>query len=84
MNVFENEPRPTAVGGGWRLRFAIWKQVARLSLVAASFQSNPVKTKGTHTLTPCKPAENGWMRIVEVDADSELGYLTLELLFIKY
>jgi hypothetical protein len=66
---FEIEPRPAAVGGGWRLRFAIWKQVARLGLVAASFQSNAVKTKGTPTLTPCKPSKNGWMRIVEVDAD---------------
>jgi hypothetical protein len=77
MNVFESEPRPTAVGGGWRLRFAIWKQVARLSLVAASFQSNPMKTKGTPPLTPCKLAKNGWMRIVEVDADPKSGYLTL-------
>jgi hypothetical protein len=50
--------------------------VARLSLMAASFQSNSVKTKGTPTLTPCKPAKNGW-RIVEVDADPESGYLTL-------
>ena len=54
-----------------------------IELGRSVFPVEPVKTKGTPTLTPCKPAKNSWMRIVEVDADSELGYLTLEVWFIS-
>jgi hypothetical protein len=54
------------LGGGWRLRLN-GRDLETGVRVAASFQSNPVKTKETSPLTPCKPAKNGWMRIVEVD-----------------
>jgi len=61
---------------------AIWKEVARLSLVAR-LSSNSVKAKGTPPPTPCKPAKKGWMKIVEeVDADPEVAYLTVEALFV--
>jgi hypothetical protein len=78
MNVFENEPRPTAVGGGWRLRFAIWKQVARLSLVAAS-PVEPGEDERDAYADAMQTGREWMMRIVDVDWDSELGYLTLEV-----
>ena len=50
-----------------------------IELGGGVFPVEPGETKGTLTLTPCKPAKNGWMRIVEVDADPESGYLTLKV-----
>jgi len=75
---FEIEPRPAAVGGGWRLRL-IGRDLetgGEVELGGGVFPVEPGETKGTPTLTPCKPVKNGWM-IVEVDAEPESGKLIL-------
>ena len=64
---FEIEPRPAAVGGGWRLRL-IGRDLetgGEIELGGGVFPVDPAKTKGTPTPTPCKPAKNGWMMMLQ-------------------
>ena len=83
---FEIEPRPAAVGGGWRLRL-IGRDLetgGEIELGGASFLEPGEDEGDAYVDAHAKPAKKGWMRIVEVDADPELGYLTLEVWFVKY
>ena len=83
---FEIEPRPAAVGGGWRLRL-IGRDLEtgdEIELGGGVFPVEPGEDERDAYADAMQPAKNDWMRILEVDAYPKLVYLTLEVLFITH